>query len=106
MAGTRITVPANVARGSLVEIRTLVAHPMETGYRLGDDGQLLPRNLIRRFECRLDGELVIIADLHAAVAANPYLAFSIRAQASGTLSFRWEGDQGFVQTETAALVVT
>ena len=52
------------------------------------------------------GELVFAADLFPAVAANPYLAFSLRAETSGTLRFSWQGDQGFEQSETATLTVT
>ena len=105
MARALITMPATAKRGEIIEIRTLIAHPMETGYRSGDDGQILPRNILRRFSCRYDGELVFSADLFPAVAANPYLTFCTVATASGTLEFNWEGDRGFVQTERVALTV-
>jgi sulfur-oxidizing protein SoxZ len=106
MARALITMPPTAKRGDVVEIRTLIAHPMETGYRAGDDGQILPRNILRRFSCRYDGELVFSADLFPAVAANPYLTFCTVATASGTLEFTWEGDRGFAQTERVALTVT
>lgn len=106
MARTLITVPPSARRGELVEIRTLIAHPMETGHRAGPDGQVLPRDILRHFTCHLDGELVLEAELHPAIAANPYLAFHVRATQSGTLRFTWEGDKGFTQTETAPLTVT
>lgn len=38
-------------------------------------------------------------------AANPYIAFELVAQASGRLDFSWEGDAGFVHTESAMLRV-
>ena len=105
MARALITMPATAKRGEIVEIRTLIAHPMETGYRAGDDGQLLPRNILRRFSCRYAGELVFSAELFPAVAANPYLTFCTIATVSGTLEFTWEGDRGFAQTERVALTV-
>ena len=98
-----ITVPAAVQAGEAFEIRATVAHTMETGYRSGDDGARLPRDLVRRFECRLDGELVFAADLFAAVSANPYLAFWLRARKPGELSFLWRGDNGFEHRETRTL---
>ena len=101
-----ITLPGTAKRGEVIEIRTLINHPMETGYRRDSDGQPLPRDLIRRFACRYDGEFVITAELHAAVAANPYLAFHTVATSSGVLSFTWEGDNGFTQTESRSIVVT
>lgn len=106
MARTLITVPATAKRGEVIEIRTLINHAMETGYRRDADGQMLPRDLIRRFSCRYDGELVFSAELHAAISANPYIAFHTVATQSGVLSFAWEGDNGFVQTESRSLVVT
>ena len=106
MARAFINLPASVRRGEVIEIRTLVNHPMETGYRPGADGKRLPRDILQRFSCRYDGELVFAADLYPAISANPYLAFHTVATATGTLEFRWEGDNGFAQTETVAITVT
>ena len=106
MARTLLTVPPTARRGEVIELRALIAHPMETGFRPGADGQVLPRNLIRRFVCRYDGEVVFSAELHPAIAANPYLVFTTVATVSGTLSFSWEGDNGFAQTESVAIRVT
>jgi sulfur-oxidizing protein SoxZ len=105
-ARTVITLPTTARRGEVVELRTLIAHAMETGYRVGDAGQVLPRDILRRFECRLDGELVFAADLAPAISANPYLAFTLQATRSGTLSFAWTGDNGFAWSETRPFTVT
>lgn len=106
MARTLINVPPTARKGDVIDIRVTIAHPMESGYRVGTDGQMLPRDIIRRFTCRYDGEVVFAAELHPAVASNPYLAFSTVATASGTLSFTWEGDQNFSQTESVKITVT
>lgn len=110
MARALITMPRTAKRGEVIEIRTLVAHAMETGYRPGDDGRVRPRDIIRRFSCHYDDggsdELVFSAELFPAVAANPLIAFCTVATASGSLRFTWEGDNGFVQTERVAISVT
>ena len=106
MARTLIQVPPTAKRGEVVEVRTLIAHTMETGYRAGSDGRTLPRDIIRRFSCRFNDELVFSAELHPAIAANPYIAFALRATTSGKLTFSWEGDNGLSQTESATLTVT
>lgn len=106
MARTLITAPSTAKRGEVIELRTLIAHVMETGFRPDATGQVKPRDLITRFSCRYNNELVFSAELYPAVAANPYLAFSTVATESGTLSFTWEGDNGFAQTETVAITVT
>ena len=100
-----ITLPAAIKAGEPFEVRATVAHSMETGYRASDEGNGLPRDLIRRFECRLDRELVFAADLFAAVSANPYVAFWVRADKSGELTFVWRGDKGFEHRETRRLTV-
>ena len=109
MARTLINLPKSVRRGDTVEIQTLIAHPMETGYRPGSDGVVLPRDLIRHFKCFFTDDsgqhLVFAAELFPAISANPYLAFQFRATGSGTLTLLWEGDQGFSQTETGPLQV-
>ncbi|MDM4767816.1 thiosulfate oxidation carrier complex protein SoxZ [Pelomonas sp. SE-A7] len=104
MARALITLPPEPPRaGEAFEVRCLIAHAMETGFRRGDEGALLARNILRRFECRLDGELLFAADLHPAVSANPYLAFWLQIQRGGELSFEWRGDQGFQHRETRRL---
>jgi sulfur-oxidizing protein SoxZ len=102
MAGLRAT--ARV--GEVVEIRALAQHPMESGYRVSAQGQALPRDLLRRVECHFDGELVFSAMLHAAIAANPYLAFKLRLPRSGSLTVTWQGDGGLQHSETARITAT
>jgi len=106
MARTLIQVPASARKGEVIEVRVTIAHPMETGYRPGADGRVLPRDIIRRFTCRYDGEVVFAADLFPAISANPYLSFHLLAAESGTLEFEWQGDNGFAQTERRTLQVT
>lgn len=101
-----VQVPKAVRRGGVFEVRTTLAHPMETGYRRDSEGRMLPRDIVRTLEVRLAGERVFAADLHPAVAANPFVAFTLVAQTSAPLEIRWAGDNGFVHTETVALVVT
>ncbi len=110
MARTLITVPKSAKQGEIIEIRVLIQHPMETGYRPGSDGRLQPRDLIRKFTCRYDDgradEVIFQAELFAAVSANPLISFFTRATATGKLTFLWEGDNGFVQRETVGLTVS
>ena len=110
MARTLVNLPPAPKKGDVIEVRTLIAHPMETGYRPGDDGKVLARDLIRRFSCLYDDgnsrELVFQMELFPSIAANPYLTFPLRITGAGTLTLTWEGDNGFSQTETVALRAT
>lgn len=107
MARVLIRKPDTARPGEVVEISALIGHPMETGFRVDAAGRLVPRNLLRRFTCHAGETLLFAADLHPAVAANPYIAFALKAPAaSTTLTLRWTGDAGFDQTETVVLTVS
>jgi sulfur-oxidizing protein SoxZ len=105
MARAVVTMPAQAKRGEIVEIKTLAQHAMETGFRRTQTGELIPRDIIRRFTCNYNGVEVYRADLHPAIAANPLIAFTTVATESGTLSFQWVGDNGYTVTEIAPIRV-
>ena len=105
MANALINVPGQAKRGDVVEIKTLVSHPMETGYRRTQNGAPIPRDIIRRFVCTYNGTEVFRAELHPAIAANPFIVFTTIATESGTLEFHWTGDNGFSVRESATITV-
>ena len=105
MARAVVTLPAQAKRGEIIEIKTLAAHPMETGFRRTQLGELIPRDIIRRFTCTYNGTEVCRVDLHPAMSANPLIAFTTVATESGTLSFQWVGDNGYSVTEIASIRV-
>jgi sulfur-oxidizing protein SoxZ len=88
----RLRVPANAKKGEVVEVKTLVTHPMETGQRKGADGKLIPRLLVSALAVTYNDKPVINARLEPAIAANPYLAFFVKVEESGTLKFTWTDD--------------
>lgn len=105
MARALVNAPKSARRGEVVEVKTLISHPMETGYRPGPNGRILPRDIITTFTCRYDGAVVFAAELHPAMSANPFLVFCLRASTSGPIELTWTGDNGFSQTETVTLEV-
>lgn len=104
-ARTLIKVPKTARRGEVIEISAIIGHPMESGFRPGADGQRLPRNIITRFDCHYNEELVFAAEFSPAISANPLIAFHTVALASGTLRLSWEGEQGFRHSESVTITV-
>jgi sulfur-oxidizing protein SoxZ len=105
MARALINVPARAKRGQVIEIKTLISHIMETGFRHSSIGVLLPRDIITEMVCTYEGEEVFRADLYPAISANPFVTFHTVATQSGTLTFTWTGDNGFSVTEQASITV-
>ena len=106
MASALINVPATAKRGDVIEIKTLMSHIMETGFRHTETGEAIPRNIITNFSCRYNGVEVFRADLFPAFSANPFITFFTVAMDSGTFEFQWSGDNGFQQTASASITVT
>jgi sulfur-oxidizing protein SoxZ len=106
MAQALINVPETARRGEVVEVRAMIAHPMETGFRMGPNGVNIPRDIIRRFSCSYNGEEVFSADLFPAMSANPFIAFTLVATTSGTVAFAWTDDGGETQTASAEIAVS
>lgn len=105
MASLLINVPATAHRGEIIQIKTLISHVMEPGYRRDSLGAVVPRDILRLFVCSYNGEEVFRAEIHPAIAANPYFAFNTIATESGTLAFTWSGDNGFSATGSATIKV-
>ncbi len=95
----------NPRRGQPVEIRAMIVHPHESGFRLDNVGRPIPRNIVQDFTCLYAGKEVFRARLHPAVSTNPYFVFSVIAGESGELLFTWTDDQGEIATHSVRLEV-
>jgi sulfur-oxidizing protein SoxZ len=91
---TRVRLPTGVKPGDVVEIRTLISHPMETGQRRDNAGTVIPRDIIKTFVATFDGTEVFRMDAHPAISANPHIAFFFKAEKTGTFEFTWINDEG------------
>ena len=101
----RVQLPSATTKGEIFQVKALISHQMETGLRHDNEGNVIPRKIINKFVCRYKGDDVFVADLHEAIAANPYLEFYLRATESGRLEFVWEEDGGGVYSLAHQLVV-
>jgi sulfur-oxidizing protein SoxZ len=105
MASALINVPAKAKRGEVIAIKTLISHSMETGFRYTNMGAIIPRDIITDFVATYNGEEIFRAELHPAIAANPFITFHTIATESGTIEFRWTGDNGYAATEQVKIAV-
>jgi len=105
MPSALINVPKKARNGDIIEIKTLISHIMETGYRHTTSGQVVPRDIITSFTCRFEGDEIFRADLFPATAANPFISFFMVATKSGKFDFEWIGDNGFSSTASATITV-
>ena len=101
----RITMPAEARKGEIIEIRVLVRHAMD---RAIDAPGLtpVPRKIIHTLRVTYDGAEILSMDLSPGIAANPYVAFTTVATATGDVVFEWLEDGGAVYERRQTLTVT
>lgn len=102
----RIKVPETAAKGELITIKAVITHDMENGRRKDADGNLIPRQIINRFECKFNGALVFGCDLQPSMSANPYFEFTAKVEESGLFSFNWLDDNGTNYSAEQSIAVT
>ncbi len=101
----RLHIPHQAKRGELLEIRLVIQHPMETGFRRDEVGRVIAKNVIRQLTCRYRGREIFRAEIDSGLAANPYLRFYARADVSGEFEFDWIDDQDHRGRQQASITV-
>ena len=90
----RIQVSSPVRRGQAMEVRLLIQHPMETGFRYDFSGTSIAKNLIHSMSAEYGGRVVFRARMGSGVAANPLLQFWVLPDQSGDIRVACQDDQG------------
>ena len=93
-------------KGDIIEVKALVSHIMETGNRKDKDGKVIPRQILNRFTCTVNGKEVFAADFEPAVSANPYIQFKFKAAESGPVVLTWTDDDGSTIVGEETITVT
>jgi sulfur-oxidizing protein SoxZ len=105
MSNVLINAPKTAKPGEVIEIKALIMHPMETGFRPGTNGRIIPRNIIERFVATWNDREIFSMAFSPAIAANPFVSFFTVAKESGTVRLRWTGDENFNVEEKVDIAV-
>ena len=101
----RVIMPETAKAGEVIEIKTVILHPMITGHSAAG-ASTVARNIIHTFTVSYAGEEIFRASLGTGIASNPLLVFSTVATETGDLVFTWLADGGERAVETRRLTVT
>ena len=100
-----IEAPGYALASEVVTLKALISHKMESGQRKDADGKLIPRSIINRFTCDLNGVNVIDVTIEPAVSTNPYFEFDAKVDAAGEFTFTWYDDDGSTYTDKKPIAV-
>lgn len=101
----RVKVPKSATKGSVIEIKTTISHPMHSGMAKDKKGNTIPRHIINKFVSKFNGKEVFTVDLQPSIAANPYIQFYVKVEESGTFEFIWHEDGGAIYTTSKDITV-
>ncbi len=93
------------AAGELVEVKVLMAHPMESGRRKDAAGELIPAHYIRTVEATCAERVVLTAQWGTAISANPFLGFKFKGGAKGDkVRITWVDSEGDSRSDETTVV--
>lgn len=102
----RISAPSSARKGEIIELKAMIQHPMETGYRRDEKGEIIPRDIIKTFRCSYNGLVVFESEFFPGIAANPFVTFCTRATRTGTIEFTWTDQTGETWSEQRQITVS
>ena len=101
----RVKVPKEETPDEIIEIKTLIRHPMHSGRMKDADGKTIPRQIINAFSAKFNGNEVFQMQLEPSISTNPYIVFQYKALESGTFDFEWIDDSGEKYSISKKMVV-
>ena len=104
-AKPRVKVPKTADVNEIIEIKTLISHPMHSGRAVDGDGNIVPRQIIHSFRAFFNGTEVMSVNLKPSVSANPFFTFPFKIIESGTFDFVWIEDGGKEYTKSKKISV-
>lgn len=89
-------------KGDITEVKVLVIHPMETGRRKNDFGDIEPAHFIQLVTASLNSKTVLEAQWGTGISKNPYLTFRLKGAKTGDkIAVKWvdnKGGSGAIET--------
>ena len=91
-------------KGDIVEVKVLMSHPMETGRKKDDFGQLIAAHFVQLVTATLNGNIVLEAQWGTAISKNPYLTFRLKgAKLGDVVAVTWQDNLGATATQEIAV---
>ena len=81
-------------KDGIVTVKALITHPMETGLRKDEEGNLIPAHFIQEVTATVGDKVVFTANWGTGVSKNPYLSFKYKGAKGDLVTLTWTDNQG------------
>ncbi len=100
----KIRLPKTIRTGQVIAVKTLITHPMETGFRTDKNTKKkVPAFYINDVSIYYGDTLISHADWTIAVSANPFMTFYLKADKKAPLKIVWKDIKGGVYQKTVQI---
>jgi len=94
-------------KGDIADVRILIMHPMETGQRKNEQGNLIPAHFITNVQVMHNGKPVFNADWSQAVSRNPFLGLRVKGAKTGDrITVTWVDNKGEKRTDETTVAAS
>lgn len=96
----RIRVPAQIRKGDLITVHSIVSHPMDTGFFRTRDGDPIPACFIKDVVVTYGDQEVARFEWTSGVSRDPVVTFTLRADREAPLTMVWTDNKGGVYRQS------
>ena len=90
--------------GDVTEVKVIISHPMETGRKKDDVGQIIPAHFIQLVTATLNDKPVLEMQWGTGISKNPYLTFYVKgAKVNDKIAITWFDNLGSTATQDIAV---
>ena len=94
-------------QGDVADVRILMLHPMETGQRKDDKGDIVPLHFIQNVTVTHNGKTVLDAQWSQAIARNPFLGLRVKgAKAGDKIGVTWVDNKGETRNDEVTVAAS
>lgn len=92
-------------KGRITEVKLLMSHPMETGRRKNDAGEVVSAHFVQQVTAMLNDKIVLESQWGTGISKNPYLTFRLKnAQLGDKVTITWVDNLGETVTQSVMVV--
>ena len=102
----RIRLPDRIARGDIITVNSIVAHPMDTGFFRTKDGDPIPAYFISEVVITYGRDEVARFEWTSGISRDPVVSFTLRADREAPLAITWKDNKGGVYSQSANITFT
>ncbi|HEV7705150.1 MAG TPA: thiosulfate oxidation carrier complex protein SoxZ [Gemmatimonadaceae bacterium] len=97
----KVILPVKIVRNAVINVRTLLSHPMLTGMSRDQAGIPIPAYFVNEVEVTYGGERIAHFEWSSGISRDPFVGFSLRASKEAPLTVTWKDNKGGVYSSSA-----